>query len=307
MLPSAQVREHFNIAGLSTKQIQPFTDKVIMKTLLQKNNIRMPKHIKYDNVLFKKNRDQFIKTIIKEIKLPLVAKPNDESNSRNITIVNSEDELTKWCLDNSIKQNMFFEEFVSGTLFFCDSIVINNEIRTLLISEYINPPINFSKGKPHGSITIPKNSEIYNKISEFNNSVISALGKIHNCVHHLEIFYNNEYEYVFLEIAARAPGAYVNKISEIYINTNLEKLNFQMQIGMNINHNYNGATYAAWVWFPKKAGKVISKQNPKITSKSNIIWNTKEGEILDDIKPGEPNSANNACCIIVLENDNYTS
>jgi len=73
---------------------------------------------------------------------------------------------------------------------------------------------------------------------------------------HIEIFKEKmSGDFVFLEAAARTPGALVPEMYEIIYETHLELMHYQVQLEDNINFiKSEKIVFAGWITYPKIYG-----------------------------------------------------
>ena len=301
----AELRKRFGLPGSTPEQIALFTDKIAMKRQAAAYGLSIPRFIEFDAAEFKAKSNLYTEFVISELGLPLIAKPICDSNSKGVFKLCDPKELRDWCESNSSKAGLELEEFVSGRVFCCHTLVRDGELRLLMISEYINPPLDFDLGVPHGSIVIPPNSVEYEAVRLFNTQLLSALRPPRDCVTHLEVFLRPSGEVVLLEIAARPPGAYVSSAGEIFTGMNFEELNLLVQIGAKIKISKKPGPFSAWALFPKRKGTVVAFERPPLRSPHRIHWNVALGDQLDDIPLGEAHGTKHSSATLLLWNVNY--
>ena len=274
-----EVREYFNLLGFQSKQVVPYLDKFLMKGLLANSLVKVPRNYMFSPKEYVHNKSVYLNQMATHLGFPLVAKPINEANNREVKIVNSTFELEKWAEEHATADNFELEEFIDGTLYHCNSIMHNNALQVLQIGEYANPPLCFAHGMPMGSITLPRYHELYNSIEKHNEVALTQVGIINNCITHLETFYcKRRNGFVFLEVAARAPGALVSEMSSVYNGHNLEVLNLQLQMGKveSISIKEPDA-YCFWYWFPVNKGQVeCLSEDFSLSSEHKITWLVKK-------------------------------
>jgi len=142
LLLAAQLRDEFNIPGMRFEQAQSFRDKTIMKYILQKNQIRTPHYVKFDHTRINDPKNYY-DHLTQTIGLPFVLKPFNLLGGLGIVMVKSFEEFNSFCIENAKELSYEYEaeEFISGTLFHCDSIIENSEILFSTCCEYTNPNI----------------------------------------------------------------------------------------------------------------------------------------------------------------------
>jgi hypothetical protein len=299
---AAGVRQHFGLPGHTPEQIDAYTNKLLMKQRVAAAGIPVPSFVSFDRAAYRKKPASYAGSLVARLGLPLIVKPADETNSRNVYRLEGAAELNSWCAANLVNDAVLeIEEYIEGSVFFCDTAFAKAERCPLMVCEYVNPPLDFDKGFPHGSITLPE-GELYNAIAAFADSAIDALGKLDNCVIHVELFRRPSGEFVFLEAAARAPEAFVSDIGEIHTGINFEELNFLLQTDSGLLPQNLVKSYGAWMWFPKRQGIVAEIHAPILKSANKITLNIGAGDRLKAVLPGRSHSADDACCTVTLWN-----
>ena len=299
---ASQLREDFNLPGDNIAIVDKFLNKDINKKLMALNNIAQPRYEQFDPEYFKNNAITYIGELIQKLGLPIFAKPIDSAASQFTSKINNVAELQRWCINHANDNNFELDEFISGKLIQCDSILRNNEILFAQVNENAHPCFDFMSGKITGGITLPKNNKVVSEILEFNAKVLMALRPLPNCVTHLEIFQRAHGELVFLEIACRAPGGMIVQMHEKHTGVNVEQAHFAMQMGLEfeLNKYQKDGPYCAWAWFPLVKGKVIGIRSLDIKSHHEIFWEIKPGEIYK-----KPQSLIDFAGGIILWNDDY--
>lgn len=307
LLLAAHMRAHFGLPGLTPEQVTPFVDKVAMKGRLGAGGLPVPRHVAFYPATFQRDLPSYLQQVTAQVPLPLIAKPRDEANSRSICRIDTREALGRWCQEHADRENYQFEEFIAGTVCFCDTLIeATGERRVLMVGEYINPPLEFERGWPHGSITLPETDPLYQKIATFNGRALDALPPVACCVTHLEVFVAPDGTVTFLEVAARAPGAFVACTGELHVGVNLEELNFRLQLGLPYAVRTRRSTYAAWVWFPKREGVVARHRRLQVASSNSMRWNVSVGERTTAIPRAIAHSPGDAYCTVVFWGEDYT-
>ncbi len=148
MLMTSELCEHLNLQGPKPQQILPFLDKVMMKDLLKKSNIRVPQYTKWDWQSYKKNPQEYLEKIHKNLLYPVIAKPVLYYGSYGTVKINDENELSNWALkEKSSDLEYELEEFIEGTLFHCDTLVKNKRALYFLTSQYNIPCMFFGESR----------------------------------------------------------------------------------------------------------------------------------------------------------------
>lgn len=173
------------------------------------------------------------------------------------------------------------DQYISGSLFHVDSIVVEGQIKEVKTCAYSYPNAEFLNGRPLGSITLPVNSAMDVRLKDFNQKVLSAMRNIPDGATHLEVFLTRADELVFLEIAARAPGGMVPQMYAASCGKNIEEQHFLAQMEMLPTSRKLQQKFAAWIWFPQVEGQIVNrKEDINLTSSFNLSWQLENGSIM---------------------------
>ncbi len=280
MEKAAKLRVDLQTEGATSQQVLPFRDKARAKELLsEKCKEYLPQYKLFIPADYLADKESYLDHTIKLLGLPIFAKPTNLVGSVGTGIINSREELRKWCEKNQAKGNMELEEFIDGTLYHCDSIIQDGRIIHQEASRYSNPVATFRQGKLVGSIRLPDTDPDYLAAVEFNNRVLAELNPPDGTTH-LEFFKTNDGRLIFLECAARSPGGMISEAYKIAPGINYHKLQYQLQAGVPVQAKFSRADiFTAWLFFPRIKGTFLEGFEPKgLTSQYQMFWFVKPGE-----------------------------
>ncbi len=297
----AELRDSLGLEGPGLEVISKFTDKIIMKDCLSKQGIPLPKYTLFKPTEYSKNPERYLDDIIQFLNLPIFAKKIDGTCSDGVAKLHDKNELRNWCEDNLDATNYELDEFIVGTLFHCDSLIDQGEIVNCQICECPYPNALFFKGKPLGSLVLTPESEEFQSIAKVNSDVLRCLSPLPNGMTHMEVFRKKDGEIVFLEIAARPPGAQAPSVYEIYLGFNIHEIHYKIQMNLPYQLQTGRGPYSAFLWFPFKKGTILSLNKLPIQSAYRIKWNAKIGDVVEGSR-----SVKDRVCEILLWNNNYT-
>ncbi|MET8680906.1 hypothetical protein ABZW18_25820 [Streptomyces sp. NPDC004647] len=279
----ARVREKLGIPGDQPASVTPFIDKLAMKAALIGHGIRMPRHIAWDSDAYRTAPDAYTEQVIDTVGLPAFVKPVNESGSVGTARIDSLEELQTWAAESSPGAEYEIDEYLRGELYHVDTAVQDGEIVYARVNQYLHPCHEYAAGRICSSFTLPEDDSHHARLIEFNRRVLDALSdKPRSSVYHHEIFLLPDGELVFLEIAARAPAARIPATGRIRWGLDIEEAHFQLQRGERIQALAGSGPFAAWVYFPKRAGRLTGIHTPEITSDHQWTWNVAIGETLPD-------------------------
>ncbi len=223
LLEAATIREYFGILGQKTGEAIKVRNKVMMKTILQTANIKVPPFLKLEQLLDNKAMAKQLFACKK-----VVLKPMDGAGSADVCIFTNIDTLLQALdsrstmiskLDRDMKEQIPYfevEAFIEGDVYHLDGIVESGKLRVCQASRYLNTCLAYAQGFPLGSVQIPTTKEL----TDFAQKTIQAL-KIQDGGFHLECIGTGIENLYFLEIANRPGGGDIGKI-------------FQMKTGIHL-------------------------------------------------------------------------
>lgn len=299
-LTCARLREKYNIPGYDVAQLTTYVNKDVSKDRLA-GNIRIPKFMLFDKKKFLTNPHTYIENVVRKIGLPIFIKPIDLVSSMGTYHIKKVSDLEKILNDISQQPWQFeIDEFIDGDLYHCDLIVFNDEISFFSVGAYANPLAQFSKGYPMGSIPVI-DKELNIRLLEFCKKTLSYLGSMSSAFH-IEVFKEKmSGDFVFLEAAARTPGALVPEMYEIIYETHLELMHYQVQLEDNINFIKSEKTvFAGWITYPKIYGEVLDIDYPKLNLQHQFMALVHAGEHLNQAE-----TLLDSACSIVFWGENY--
>ncbi|EOD2821082.1 ATP-grasp domain-containing protein [Providencia stuartii] len=303
VLTAAKLRLAFDIDGEQTDIVLKFRDKLIMKQCISAvlpNAI--PKHKKLDIELLNNNLRDYYHELKEFLGEKMIVKPTTGAGSFNIKIINSEVDLQDVKEMISTDEHTFsyeIDEFISGKMYQCDSFIRNGKVVFCGILELGCSNFDFVMGKPL-SVYPVTSIEQYQRLFEFNQTLITELGLKNGSTHHELFIKDNSQDIVFLEIAARVPGGIGVPFHTKNSNINLidatllqaaesDELN---KISPNMKNNVVSAL------LPVGHGTVIALNEPQLMSHWHIDWHVKVGDVVNS------RSLIDTAGILMFTNDN---
>lgn len=252
---AGELRDKFEIPGITFGDSLKFRNKVLMKNILRKKEIRIPDFSSEVNLeIIKKFLKNYNKVVIKE---------KNGMGSQNTFIIDNYKMAKKVYNDIFTKiDNYEIEEFINGTMYHIDSIVDNENVLFSSISKYLGSTLNFLDKKPLISV-MEDDDMIIKKMNIFNEKVIKAFQLKKGVTHH-EVFLTSENEVVFCEIAARTGGAGVVPAIKNSYNINLHKefINSLLNKNLEIYPSFK-KVYSGWIEIYGSEGKIKKISNEK--------------------------------------------
>ena len=205
ILVAAQVRDRLNILGDSASMVKNFRDKIQMKQTVEKALPgTTPRYTEFDLKKAAEAPYVYYQGLVEYLGSKIIIKPVDGSGSLNVKIVENFNHFQDF-LHSVAKDRYQFnyeaDTFIGGNMYQCDSLVIDGAVKFAGILELGCSNFDFVMGQPLSVFPV-SDETLYNKLFNFNQAVISALGFSTGSTHH-EVFISNDNRIVFLEIAAR--------------------------------------------------------------------------------------------------------
>ncbi|CAF3146579.1 unnamed protein product [Rotaria sp. Silwood2] len=259
LLLAAELREKYGIKGQTLKSAMCFRDKVLMKSILEKSNIRVPKF-----KLIKNRRD--IDDYLTKTKntYPVVIKPTLMSGSRNVSIIKSYNEILEWLIKYDFGSiDWEIEEYISGDFFHVDGLVQNGNIISIWPSKYVTPCADISYDKLDCSYIIPHDHFLMRPLCLFAEKVIKELQLYSqyklSSAFHMELFYSNNKEIVFCEVASRVGGCRIHENWSRAFNIDLyeQHINMSMDYEITVEQPIQPKLLVGTLRIPTKLGTII--------------------------------------------------
>ncbi|CAF2859470.1 unnamed protein product [Rotaria sp. Silwood2] len=206
----------------------------------------------------------YSQNLVNTVGLPIFCKPTDGSGAKNACILSNIEEISSWIQKNMHQSSGAFEfdQFITGEMYHCDSIVKNNKILHVQVFRYLYPCFDFHKGRLCASIVVLPENPMYKKSLSFNEIIFNGLQSIPDGVTHHEFFKTEDDRFMFVEIAARPPGVLICPAHELNIGLNLKLVHYKLQMGLDFDLLIQPGFHSAWATFPKKTGKVVRLNYP---------------------------------------------
>jgi biotin carboxylase len=246
--PAAAIREELDLPGMRPAQAVLFRDKVMMKSAVAAAGLRVPAFAEIgsasDAVLFVKQHGRS------------VIKPRGGMGSRNTSVVDDEDAVRAVLEGIDDPAGFEVEEFVGGQMYHVDSLVRDGSVRLVSVSRFLTSTLGFTEGIPLVTVMCDA-SELTERIEEFNQRVVTALG-LRDGVGHLELFVAEDGEITFCEIGARAGGAgVIPAVIAAYGGLNLMHAAIRAQLGEPMPAAVPRQRSAGYVLVHRREGEVV--------------------------------------------------
>lgn len=279
LLTTATIREKYGIPGTPYSHLIPFRDKFLMKSILEKNDIKTPKFTKVDINKCQNDESAYYSFLKKTLGSPFIVKPVLGASSLGTMLINTLNDFQNWHRSCNAIDMHDAEEYIEGSFYHCDSFIFKGKIIFSEISEYTHPCLDFIKGKTLGDLPLEDSHPLRSKMLEFNKKAITAL-KAPDGATHLEFFVNSKNnELVFIEVAARPPGGRVVKDLEKTYGVNLYELYLRLELGEDITINRKDPTdYYVSCDLPLRHGVVKTLMDPTLHCHFELSWQVNIGD-----------------------------
>lgn len=220
----ARLREDFNVYGVKPKQLELTKYKSKMKTMFKEAGARVAKG-------YAANNKEELNGILKKLKLPLIAKPDNGVGSANTYKLLTQRDVEEFINEWNEKVSYFFEEFVeNGVLCTYDGLI--NQHGDIVFETsfiYTQPTLDLVNNELDYANIIEPN--IDPKLKELGQRIVYKFG-MRERFFHIEFFRLPDGEYIALEYNNRIAGgtcidlynySYNISLYEIYADVVLDK------------------------------------------------------------------------------------
>lgn len=245
----ATLRRELGLPPRLEMPLAPYRDKVLMKEALTAAGVAVPAFLSLEPV--PPASEAAAEEILGALGPRIVVKPRREANNRGVAAIDSRAMLERWLEAHAGEGDWEAESFLEGTLFHANAVVQDGRVRPLLVGEYVGSPLALEGGGSIGSITIAPETAVAEQGQALNRQVVEALGGNGRFVVHTEFVCEPSGRLVFLETAARAPGALVSEMAALHVGVHLEQLNLRLQAGEAPQVPAPTGMFGAWLWFPR--------------------------------------------------------
>jgi len=208
-VPLALAREALGIQGLSAEASRNFRDKARMKTVLTEAGVPCARHVLAGNA-------EQARAFATKCGFPLVVKPPAGAGAKNTFRIDNAAEL-ETCLHRfppNPEQPSLFEEFVRGSEYSFESVVINGQPVWHSISRYHPSPLEVLENAwIQWCVLLPRDisGPEFDPIRAAGFKSLSALG-LETGLSHMEWFKLANDRIAISEVGARPPGAQITSL-----------------------------------------------------------------------------------------------
>ncbi|CAF1263380.1 unnamed protein product [Rotaria sp. Silwood1] len=259
LLLAAELREKYGIDGQTWQSALCFRDKALMKSILETSKIRVPK---FTLIRSREDIDDYLTKT--NHTYPVVIKPTLMSGSRNVTIIKSYNEILEWLMKHDFDSiDWEIEEYIEGDFFHIDGLIQNGDIIAIWPSKYVIPCAEISYDKLDCSYIIPDNHVLLQPLCLITEKVVKELqlySQYKLCsAFHMELFYSNNQEIVFCEVASRVGGCRIHENWSRAFDIDLYEQHVNMLLGqaIHIQQPIRPKLLVGTLRIPSKLGTII--------------------------------------------------
>ncbi len=208
-VPLAAAREALGIAGLSVEAAKNFRDKARMKTVLRGAGVPCARHALVADAVA-------AKSFAEEVGYPLVAKPPAGAGGKSTWRIDNDAQLAELLAVHPPQGSRptLFEEFVRGTEFSFDSVMLDGELVWHSISRYMPAPLEVLENPwIQWVVMLPRDisGAEFDPIRDAGERGLHALG-LSTGLSHMEWFRLMDGRIAISEVGARPPGAQITSL-----------------------------------------------------------------------------------------------
>ena len=203
-VPLAIARRHLGLAGLSPDAAQNFRDKARMKTVLRKAGVPCARHTLSGTAAE-------IRAFVQEVGFPVVVKPPAGAGGKSTFRLDHADQLEHFLarFPPDPARPALFEEFVHGTEYSFDSVMLGGSMIWHSMSCYMPSPLEVLENAwIQWCVMLPRDisGPEFDPIRQAASDGLTALG-LEDGLSHMEWFRLRDGRIAISEVGARPPGA----------------------------------------------------------------------------------------------------
>ncbi|NVN09785.1 ATP-grasp domain-containing protein [Nguyenibacter vanlangensis] len=226
---AASLRAALGVPGMTPSVAEGFRDKILMKERVSAAGVAVPRH---GPATSRELAEEILKAHGR-----LVLKPRAECGSRGVVFCRDMAAYDAWVEEfasskrgASIDQYEL-EEFVDGTLYHVNGLVIGGTLSHIAIAPYLpgRANIDFTAGTPFVSAMLEPGA-LHDELAELAQKSVTGLGMERGVIH-LEAFAPAGKPAVFCEVAARTGGGGIIWMIEAQYGWHLPLAALQVELG----------------------------------------------------------------------------
>ncbi len=255
VLRAARLRGLLGLPGQDWESAVAFRDKVVMKTILRRGGLPVPRfapvRIPLDLVAF-----------VREHGYPVVVKPAYGSGSAGTRVLRDDADLTAQ-FAAGLPEHAEVERFVEGAMYVVDGLAADGAVPAVFVSRYLNDCLSYREGGHLGSVQLTRDDPLVPRLAGYARRVLGLLPTPRYTAFHLEVFRTPDDTLVLCEVASRTGGALTTAAVRAATGFDLDREWFLAQVAPAPHpvRAVEGAApggSAAWVVFYPETGTLTS-------------------------------------------------
>jgi len=222
---TADLRNRFNLPGMSVADVEKFRDKMLMKQIVSKNH-DVPRAVALDAEV---PNPELFSLCADTLGIPFIVKPTDLCGSLGVAEISVYEEFDAKCV-RPMTGNFMAEEKISGDLLHLDVVVAAGTVKWFGCSQYNLPLDRFLDGSAIGSIPLLPGDPWHIRLSDYATSVVQSFS-VDDAILHIELFRCGD-RLIFLEAAARPSGGLISVLYEKMFGYNVYQAAVEGRLGL---------------------------------------------------------------------------
>lgn len=272
-MPVAELRRRYGLFGPGPDALRPFTDKLAMKAAMRGVDEYLPNHLAHDPDAFACDPDGYVERIVAALGLPIFAKPAAENSSAGTARLDNEAALRDFLVATPYCGALELDEYVQGDGYHLDSVIVDGRITWFGAGLYAAPQGDTLHGAPLAGISIGPGDAQYPELAALNQRLLGAFAYLPDGCTHMEVLRRPDGRYVFLEVAARVPGARCPEMHRISRGLDLRRVHYEILAGLRPTlREYRGPHAGYYCPMKTREGRIARFVAPKFACEHSVEW-----------------------------------
>jgi len=286
ILRAARLRAELGIAGQSVTSALAYRDKVVMKDLIVRAGLRVPRYRAVDS-------PGDLIGFVRDVGFPVVLKPRSGAGSINTQLVQDEAGLHASLArlraqTTGLSLELIVEEFVHGRLYHVNGYATAvGQIGLSWPASYLergNLDVVLNEGCVSGEFLLDPGDPRVPAMNDFTAACLRALPwPEHGFAFHLEVFETDDtHELVFCEVACRHGGSTIDDVYSYGFGVSLREASLRLQAGLPIGeHATRPRLQTGGVCSPVRTGRLVlsGAEAPPFPWLLNYDYKLKSGDL----------------------------
>lgn len=201
---AAELREVFRFDGMTYTVAKYFRDKLAMRLMAAKVNLRVPAFAAIFN-------DKRLQDFLSAHPAPWFIKARGEASTTGIYKCENEKQVNAFIHAHPASRYKYLiESYIPGDVYHVDSFSVNGKIVFSQVSQYFNPPFDITHSAGiFRSASLPYDAVDTKELEKFNSKILTAFGIKNGPAHTEYIKSSADGKFYFLETSSRLAGAFI--------------------------------------------------------------------------------------------------